>query len=87
MKEKINITDYANLITKALPKGILLNTNGDKFNSVLRASGTRLAPTEPAGETISARSGAVLLSMCMSDRAGTQRGSLTRPGNLRSVCH
>ena len=29
MKEKINVTDYANLITKALPKGILLNTNAD----------------------------------------------------------
>ena len=35
MKEKINITDYANQITKALPKGILLNTNGDKFNSMV----------------------------------------------------
>ena len=35
MKEKINITDYANLITGALPKGILLNTNGDKFNSMV----------------------------------------------------
>ena len=35
MKEKINITDYANLITKALPKGILLNTNGDKFNAMV----------------------------------------------------
>ena len=35
MKEKINITDYANLITKALAKGILLNTNGDKFNSMV----------------------------------------------------
>ena len=35
MKEKINITDYANLITKALPKGILLNTNGDKFNTMV----------------------------------------------------
>ncbi|MBO5998097.1 MAG: flavin reductase [Lachnospiraceae bacterium] len=35
MKEKIDITDYANLITKALPKGILLNTNGDKFNSMV----------------------------------------------------
>lgn len=35
MKEKINVTDYANLITKALPKGILLNTNGDKFNSMV----------------------------------------------------
>ncbi len=35
MKEKIDITDYANLIAKALPKGILLNTNGDKFNSMV----------------------------------------------------
>ena len=35
MKEKINITEYANLITKALPKGILLNTNGDKFNTMV----------------------------------------------------
>lgn len=35
MKEKIQITDYANLITKALPKGILLNTKGDKFNSMV----------------------------------------------------
>lgn len=35
MKERINITDYANMITKALPKGILLNTNGDKFNSMV----------------------------------------------------
>ena len=35
MKEKINVTDYANLITKSLPKGILLNTNGDKFNTMV----------------------------------------------------
>lgn len=35
MKEKIKITDYANLITAALPKGILLNTHGDKFNSMV----------------------------------------------------
>ena len=35
MKEKINVTDYANLITKMLPKGILLNTNGDKYNSMV----------------------------------------------------
>ena len=35
MKEKIDITEYANLITKALPKGILLNTNGEKFNSMV----------------------------------------------------
>ena len=34
MKEKINISDYAGRITSALPKGILLNTNGDKFNSM-----------------------------------------------------
>ena len=35
MKEKIDITDYANLITKAMPRGILLNTNGDKFNTMV----------------------------------------------------
>ena len=35
MKEKINVTDYANHIMKLLPKGILLNTNGDKFNSMV----------------------------------------------------
>lgn len=35
MKEKVDITEYANLITKALPKGILLNTNGDKFNTMV----------------------------------------------------
>ncbi len=35
MKEKINMNEYANLITEALPKGILLNTNGDKFNSMV----------------------------------------------------
>ncbi len=35
MKEKINVTDYANIITEMLPKGILLNTNGDKFNSMV----------------------------------------------------
>lgn len=35
MKEKIRISDYAQLITEALPKGILLNTRGDKFNSMV----------------------------------------------------
>ena len=36
MKEKVNITDYANVITKALPKGILLNTFvDDRFNSMV----------------------------------------------------
>ncbi len=35
MKEKINLTEYAQKITEALPKGILLNTNGDKFNSMV----------------------------------------------------
>ena len=37
MKEKINITDYANLITKALPKGILLNSEID-FRRLLQKS-------------------------------------------------
>ena len=35
MKEKISITEYAQKITETLPKGILLNTNGDKFNSMV----------------------------------------------------
>ena len=35
MKENINITEYAGLITGMLPKGLLLNTNGDKFNSMV----------------------------------------------------
>lgn len=35
MKENINITDYAQKITEALPRGILLNTNGEKFNSMV----------------------------------------------------
>lgn len=35
MKEKINITDYAQKITEALPKGILLNTKDKKFNSMV----------------------------------------------------
>ncbi|MBO7677601.1 MAG: flavin reductase [Erysipelotrichaceae bacterium] len=35
MKEKINVFDYAELITKALRPGILLNSNGDKFNSMV----------------------------------------------------
>ena len=35
MKEKIKITDYANKITEALPKGILLNSMHTKFNSMI----------------------------------------------------
>ncbi len=35
MKEKIDINEYAGLITKALKAGILLNTQGDKFNSMV----------------------------------------------------
>ena len=35
MKEKIRLEDYAQKITEALPRGILLNTNGDKFNSMV----------------------------------------------------
>ncbi len=34
MKEKINVEEYAQVITGALHRGILLNTNGDKFNSM-----------------------------------------------------
>ena len=35
MKERINAFDYAQDITKALRQGKLLNTNGDKFNSMV----------------------------------------------------
>ena len=35
MKEKIEVTAYAQQILEALPKGILLNTNGEKFNSMI----------------------------------------------------
>ncbi len=35
MKEKVNITDYANVITKALPKGILLNTFSDDSQALI----------------------------------------------------
>ena len=35
MKKRIDVNEYAGMITEALPKGILLNTNGDKFNSMV----------------------------------------------------
>ena len=35
MKEKINVFDYAEQLNKALPHGILLNTCGEKFNSMV----------------------------------------------------
>ena len=35
MKEIINVTEYAQMITEALPKGILLNTKNTKFNSMV----------------------------------------------------
>ena len=35
MKEKVNAFDYAERIVKVLPRGILLNTQGDKFNSMV----------------------------------------------------
>lgn len=35
MKEKINVNDYAQQIMEALSRGALLNTNGDKFNSMV----------------------------------------------------
>ncbi len=35
MKEKINAFDYAEQLSKALPQGILLNTCGEKFNSMV----------------------------------------------------
>ena len=35
MKEFVNAFDYAERINKALPEGILLNTNDEKFNSMV----------------------------------------------------
>lgn len=35
MKEKINVNEYAEKITQALSKGILLNTKDRKFNSMV----------------------------------------------------
>ena len=35
MKKKIDLNDYAGKINEMLTKGILLNTNGDKFNSMV----------------------------------------------------
>ena len=35
MKQPVNAFDYAEKIAKELPKGILLNTNGEKFNSMV----------------------------------------------------
>ena len=35
MREKVDVTEYANLICKALPGGILLNTKAEKFNSMV----------------------------------------------------
>ena len=35
MNQPIQITDYANHIAAALPKGILLNTQGERFNAMV----------------------------------------------------
>ena len=35
MSEKINVFDYAGHIMRALSRGALLNTNGEKFNSMV----------------------------------------------------
>ena len=35
VREKIDVFDYSEQIMKALRRGILLNTNGDKFNSMV----------------------------------------------------
>ena len=34
-KETVRISDYAGVINEELPKGILMNTMGDKFNSMV----------------------------------------------------
>ena len=35
MKEKIEVLDYAEVILRALPQGILLNTQAERFNSMV----------------------------------------------------
>lgn len=35
MKEMIQVAEYAQIITEALPKGILLNSKDEKFNSMV----------------------------------------------------
>ena len=35
MREKIDVFEYAGIIAKAVRKGVLLNTQGDKFNSMV----------------------------------------------------
>ena len=35
MKEPIKLSQYAQTIVEALPRGILVNTNGDKFNAMV----------------------------------------------------
>ena len=35
MKEKIQVSDYAQQILEALPRGFLLNTQGEKFNAMV----------------------------------------------------
>lgn len=39
-KKKVDFSDYANMITKALPNGILLNTKAEKVNSMVIGWGT-----------------------------------------------
>ena len=35
MKEAINVNEWANRIVSAVPRGVLLNTDGDKFNAMV----------------------------------------------------
>ena len=35
MKRKVDVTNFAEQINRVLPKGILLNTQGEKFNSMV----------------------------------------------------
>ena len=80
MKEKINVFDYSEQIMKALRRGILLNTNGDKFNSMVISWGalryhlskTRLMPAQKNTCLFTVRQ--VLPDTCNSDptRSGSQ---------------
>ena len=73
MRKKIDVFDYSEQIMKALRKGILLNTNGDKFNSMVISWG---------------HFGIIwgsLLSRSMSAKTAIPKHSWTKPGSLQSA--
>ena len=75
MKEIIKVTEYAQMITEALPRGILLNTKNVKFNSMIIGWGS-------LGTVWGNR-----LSQYMCGNIAIQKHSLIQWENLQSVFH